>query len=136
MEQLKLGNGNLYDLVTNVILELADERLKIIVGADYKTFADIESDFGSEVNTRRMEVLDIIGETVNVEQNYYILKSITKENDYITGREEYTDENGETAYRDVKKTVYIITLMRPDLHDQVKILQETVDLLVLEGLGV
>ena len=136
MEQLKLGNGNLYDLVTNGILELADERLKIIVGADYKTFADIESDFGSAVNTRRMEVLDIIGETVNVEQNYYILKSITKENDYITGREEYTDENGETAYRDVKKTVYIITLMRPDLHDQVKILQETVDLLVLEGLGV
>lgn len=135
MEQLKLGNGSTYDLVTGGIVDIGNERLQITILAGLNTFSGIESDFDNEVNTQKIKVVDSLGENLIAKNGYTYLESITKQNGYVTGTEEYTDDNGETNYRDVMETVYVIYLAKPDLRAQVKNLQETVDVLVLEGLG-
>lgn len=136
MEQLKLGNGNLYDLVANGIVDIGTDRLQITILAGFNTFSGIESDFENVLNTQKIKIIDSIGENLMIKNDYTYLESITKQNDYVTGQEEYVDENGENNYRDTTNTVYIIVLSKPDLRKQVKDLQETVDVLVLSELEV
>ncbi len=138
MEQLKLGNGTLLDLPSGSVMDLRSDRLQVIVSADTYSFSQIESLFGSETNTSRLEILDMVGETMDVKRDYTHLDSIKKQNDYVIGREEVIPENegDPIGYQDITGTVYIIVLAKPDLREQVKDLQETVDVLVMEGLGV
>lgn len=135
MEKIKLGNGALFDLPTGGVMSLQGERIQIIITEDQNTFNQIESIFSTDANTSRLEILDMAGDTMDVKHDYTYLESIKKEKDYVIGREETTDESGNVNYQDVTGTVYIIVLSKPDLRQQVKNLQETVDFLVLEGLG-
>lgn len=136
MEQIKLKNGSLYDLVPGGVLDLGDDRLQIIVLPGEKSFMDIEGDFENDSNTKKITVLDSTGESVIVKNDYTVLESVTKNLNYVTGSEEHMDEEGEKSHRDARETVYIITLSKPDLWTQVKNLQEAVDLLVLSELEV
>lgn len=138
MEQLKLGNGDLLDLPSGGVMEMRDDKLQVIISADTYSFSQIEVLFGSEANTSRLEVLDTVGDIMDVKRDYTRLDSIKKQNDYVMGREEVAPENegDPIEYKDITGTVYIIILAKPDLRDRVKDLQETVDFLVLEGLGV
>lgn len=136
MEQLKLGNESMYDLVPGGIVDIGNDKLQITMLAGLNSFSEIESNFGNEFNTQKIKVLDTLGENMMVKNDYTYLESITKKNDYVTGSEEYTDENGEKNYQDITDTVYIIVLSKPDLRAQIKNLQSTVDVLVLNGLEV
>ena len=95
-----------------------------------------ESDFENEQNVETIKVIDRMGETVKTKRDFVHLDSIEKQNDYPVRSEDYIDENGNTDSRAVTGVVYQIVLSKPDLHQQVKNLQDTVDFLVLEGLGV
>ena len=134
MEQIKLGNRNQYELAVNGIIETNDEEIKIVIVPGSKTFSKIETDFENTVNTQRMEILDGMGETMDVKKGYTYLQSIKKQNDYILGTNKNEIE-GETIYEDVTGTVYFLRLSKPDLRKQVNDIQETVDILVLGELG-
>lgn len=135
MEQLKLGNGYTYDLVVGGVFELSDEKLQIIILAGSNTFSEIESVFENESNTQKIKIVNPDGDTMSIKSGYTSLESIAKQNNYVTGSEEYIDDNGETSYKDIVNVVYTIVLAKPDLRWQLKNLQETVDVLVLERLG-
>lgn len=136
MEQIKLSNKSVYELVAGGVLDDGKDKLQIVLLPGEKTFAEIETEFENENNTQKIKVVDSAGETVNIKNGYTMLDSISKQNNYVVGSEEYEDENGETNYRDVTGTVYIITLSKPDLREQVRNLQDAVDVLVLSGLEV
>lgn len=136
MKQIKLKNGDMYDLAIGGVFSVSDDKIQIIIIPNGKTFDQIESSFNIESNIESMQVIDRIGEITETKRNYTCLDSILKQNNYVTGTETIVNNNGEKEYRDIMGTVYIVTLSKPDLHGQVKNLQETVDFLVLEGLGV
>ena len=149
MEQIKLKNGAQYDLVPSGIGDVGKDKIQIVILPGTSSFSEIEEIFGDEQNTQKIRVVNELNETLVVKNDYIHLESIMKQNDYVIGREPYTgevevdeeanEEGGrptEANYRDVIGTVYVIVLSRPDLRMQVKSLQETVDILVLEGLGV
>lgn len=135
MEQIKLGNGNQYELAVNGIVETNNEEIEIIVVPGSKTFSEIETDFENTVNTQRMEILDSIGEIMDAKKGYTYLKSIKKQNDYILGTNK-NEIGGETIYENITGTVYFLRLAKPDLRKQVNDIQDTVDILVLGELGV
>lgn len=135
MEQLKLSNGYTYELVVGGVFTTPDDKLQITILAGTNTFSEIEAMFENEHNTEKIKIVSSDGDTMISKNGYAMVESITKRNNYVTGSEEYIDDNGETAYRDTTATVYTITLSKPDVYWQLKNLQETVDVLVLEGLG-
>lgn len=136
MEQIKLGNGNLYELVTNGIFELEGDKVQVSIRSGGKTFEEIEQDFGVESNVQKLSILDSSNETMSIEKNYTHLESIAKHSNYVVGSEKSVGVDGEVTYQAVTDTVYTIILSKPDLRQQIKTLQETVDVLILEGLGV
>lgn len=136
MKQILLGNGNMYELVPVGVYDMEGTKLQLLFRPGEKTFSDVESDFGNEDNTKVIKVIDRMGEIVKNKRDFIHLDSIEKINDYVVGSEEYIDENGDTSSRNVTGIVYKIVLSKTDLREQVNNLQETVDFLVLEGLGV
>lgn len=134
MEQLKLNNGYTYDLPVGGIFAISDDKIQITIRESSGTFSEIESMFENEYNTQKIKIIGSDGNTMTTKEGYTVLKSITKQHNYVTGSEEYINEDGEVSYRDTTDTVYIITLSKPDLYWQLKNLQETVDMLVLESL--
>lgn len=135
MKQILLSNGNMYELVSGGVYDMED-KLQLTFQPGDKGFSDIESDFENEQNVETIKVIDRMGETVKTKRDFVHLDSIEKQNDYPVRSEDYIDENGNTDSRAVTGVVYQIVLSKPDLHQQVKNLQDTVDFLVLEGLGV
>lgn len=135
MEQIKLGNGTTYLIPAGAITNVDDDKINIIILPGIKTFLDIESDFDLESNVNRIEVLDEVGDVIDVKKGFSNVDSIKKQKNYVTGREEITNNEGITEYVDNIETVYILTLSRPDLRNKVESLEETVDTLVLDMLG-
>lgn len=135
MEQIKLGNGTTYLIPAGAITNVDDDKINIIILPGIKTFLDVESDFDLESNVNRIEVLDEVGDVIDVKKGFSNVDSIKKQKNYVTGREEITNDEGITEYVDNIETVYILTLSRPDLRNKVESLEETVDTLVLDMLG-
>lgn len=135
MEQIKLLNGTQYYLPAGAVVDMGDDKISITILPGTKSFWEIELDF-AENNTQRIEILDNLGEIIDIRKDYTYLESIKKMNDYLIGRQEITENDGESAYQDTIGVAYTIILSKPDLRTQVKNLQETVDFLVLEGLEV
>lgn len=136
MKQILLGNGNMYELVPGGVYDMEGTKLQLLFRPGEKAFSDVESDFGNEDNTKVIKVIDRMGEIVKNKRDFIHLDSVEKINDYVVGSEEYIDENGDTNSRNVTGVVYKVILSKTDLREQVNNLQETVDFLVLEGLGV
>lgn len=136
MKQILLGNGNMYELVPGGVYDMEGTKLQLVFLPGEKAFSDVESDFENEDNTKVIKAIDRMGEIVKNKRDFIHLDSIEKINDYVVGSEEYIDENGDTSSRNVTGVVYKVILSKTDLREQVNNLQETVDFLVLEGLGV
>ena len=136
-EKVKFREGAVYDLVVNGV-SFGEERAQLTFLPGEKTYEQIEADL---TGCNRIEVLDSIGEVMEARSGYIYLDTLTKKKDYIIGTEQIedgTDDNGDTIYvnHDVTGTVMIATLKKADMRKQVDDLQETVDMLVLEDLGV
>lgn len=136
-EKVEFKEGAVYDLVVNGV-HFSDERAEFTFLPGEKTYEQIESDL---TGCDRIEVLDSIGEVMEARAGYVYLDTLAKKKDYIIGTEQIEngqDDNGDTIYlnHDVTGTVMIAVLKKADMRKQVDDLQETVDMLVLEGLEV
>ncbi len=142
MDELKLKNGSSYELVVGGVFALSDEKLQITILPGSKTFLEIETDFQNEANTEHITIISNFGDTINIRRDFTSLESISKINDYVIGREQITtgefSEDGTEMfeYNDIKGTVYTIILNKPDLREQIRNMQDAIDTLVLNELGV
>ena len=127
MEQLKLSNGNVYDLVAGGVRE-SDETLTLVFLPGTKTFEQVE----------KVYILGSDGEPMKTILGYTQYKGMAKQLDYVISSE--TVNNGtedEPDYETVNHTgtVMIMTLSKPDLQQKYKDLEETVEFLVAGQLG-
>lgn len=129
-EQLKLSNGQVYDLVTDGVQQSGD-NLVLKFQPAFKTFAGIENDFEDESKTEKIYVLDSAGETMMSLVGYTKYKGMEKIMDYVISSELV---DGET--KDVTAVVYKVNLSKPDIQKKVQDIQDTVDMLVADQLGV
>lgn len=129
-EQLKLSNGQVYDLVTDGVQQSGD-NLVLKFQPAFKTFVGIENDFEDESKTEKIYVLDSDGETMMSLVGYTQYKGMEKIMDYVISSELV---DGET--KDVTAVVYKVNLSKPDIQKKVKDIQDTVDMLVADQLGV
>lgn len=129
-EQLKLSNGQVYDLVTDGVQQSGD-NLVLKFQPAFKTFAGIENDFEDESKTEKIYVLDSSGETTMSLVGYTQYKGMEKIVDYVISSELV---DGET--KDVTAVVYKVNLSKPDIQKKVQDIQDTVDMLVADQLGV
>lgn len=129
-EQLKLSNGQVYDLVTDGVQQSGDNLILKFQPA-FKTFAGIENDFEDESKTEKIYVLDSSGETMMSLVGYTQYKGMEKIVDYVISSELV---DGET--KDVTAVVYKVNLSKPDIQKKVQDIQDTVDMLVADQLGV
>lgn len=129
-EQLKLSNGQVYDLVTDGVQQSGD-NLVLKFQPAFKIFAGIENDFDDESKTEKIYVLDSAGETMMSLVGYTQYKGMEKIMDYVISSELV---DGET--KDVTAVVYKVNLSKPDIQKKVQDIQDTVDMLVADQLGV
>lgn len=129
-EQLKLSNGQVYDLVTDGVQQSGD-NLVLKFQPAFKTFAGIENDFEDESKTEKIYVLDSAGETMMSLVGYTQYKGMEKIMDYVISSELV---DGET--KDVTAVIYKVNLSKPDIQKKVQDIQDTVDMLVADQLGV
>ena len=114
MNQLKLLNNTKYDLITNGVEESGDYlTLSFLPVLD--SFETVESEF-NPTNTEKIYILGLDGQPMEVN----------------TGTEE--EPNYET--NEVKDTIMVVKLRRPDIRDTVRTLQDTVDTMILSQLEV
>lgn len=128
-EQLKLSNGQVYDLVTDGVQQSGD-NLVLKFQPAFKTFAGIENDFEDESKTEKIYVLDAAGETMMSLVGYTQYKGMEKIMDYVISSEVV---DGET--KDVTAVVYKVNMSKPDIQKKVQDIQDTVDMLVADQLG-
>ena len=129
-EQLKLSNGQVYDLVTDGVQQSGD-NLVLKFQPAFKTFAGIENDFEDESKTEKIYVLDSSGETMMSLVGYTQYKGMEKIMDYVISSELV---DGDT--NDVTAVVYKVNLSKPAILKKVQDIQDTVDMLVADQLGV
>lgn len=128
-EQLKLSNGQVYDLVTDGVQQNGD-NLVLKFQPAFKTFAGIENDFEDESKTEKIYILDAAGETMMSLVGYTQYKGMEKIMDYVISSELV---DGET--KDVTAVVYKVNMSKPDIQKKVQDIQDTVDMLVADQLG-
>ena len=115
MNQLKLLNNTKYDLITNGVEE----------SGDYLTLSFLP-------------VLDSF-ETMEVKTGFTQLVEMRKKMDYVISSETVntgTEEEPNYETNEVKDTIMVVKLRRPDIRDTVQTLQDTVDAMILSQLEV
>ena len=138
MEQAKLANGQVYELLTNGVLE-SDGKLKLIFIPGSKTFEQIETDFLEEGNLEKIYVLDSEGSPMRSLVGYSQYVGMEKRLDYEISTQQVntgTEEFPEYESVITTGTAMILMLSKPDLQKKFKDLEETVEFLVLSQLGV
>lgn len=138
-EKVKFGTNAIYDLAVNGISFDEDKARVVFVLPEGKTYEQVEADVTGK---ERIEILDSMGDVLEARSGYIYLDSLTKKKDYIIGTEQVengtNEDTGETIYlnQDVTATVMIVTLKREDVRQEIADVKETVDMLVMESLGV
>lgn len=132
MGKIKLNNGQELEIIADGVMENGDVLSLGISPAD-KTILDIERLMEERTNTEKIQLLDYNEDIFKVYPGYTVLKRIEKQLDAVVGYSE-PDENGN--YTSIKGVVIVVELMRPDeTESRIAALEETVDTLVLESLG-
>lgn len=138
-EQIKLANGSRYDVVPGGITASGD-KLTIIVLMGSHTLSEIDIETDNSSNTGRIEVLDSLGDVMDIKKDYIYQTGCRKQKDYVVGRETVDtgtfDEEGNSVveYQDIIATVAMIELSQADLRKEVNNLKETVDMLIVSNL--
>lgn len=137
MEQLRLTNNTKYELVTNGVTESGDYlTLSFLPGLD--SFETVEAEF-NQTNTEKIYILGLDGQPMEVKTGFTQLTEMKKKMDYVISSETIntgTEEEPNYATSEVKDTIMVAKLRRPDIRDTVQTLQDTVDAIILSQLEV
>ena len=137
MNQLKLSNNTKYDLITNGVEESGDYlTLSFLPGLD--SFETVESEF-RPLNTAKIYILGLDGQPMEVKTGFTQLSEIKKKKDYVISSETVnagTEEEPNYETNEVKDTIMVAKLRRPDIRETVQTLQDTVDAMILSQLEV
>lgn len=137
MNQLKLLNNTKYDLITNGVEESGDYlTLSFLPVLD--SFETVESEF-NPTNTERIYILGLDSQPIEVKTGFTQLVEMHKKMNYVISSETVntgTEEEPNYETNEVKETIMIAKLRRPDIRDTVQTLQDTVDAMILSQLEV
>lgn len=137
MNQLKLSNNTKYDLITNGVEESGDYlTLSFLPGLD--SFETVEVEFNA-TNTEKIYILGLDGQPMEVKTGFTRLVEMQKKIDYVISSETVniaTEEAPNYETNEVKETIMIAKLRRPDIRDTVQTLQDTLDTMILSQLEV
>lgn len=137
MEQIKLINNTKYDLVTNGVSESGDSlTLSFLPGLD--DFKTVEAEL-NPLNTEKIYILDSNGHPMEVKTGFTHLVEMSKKHDYVISSETVnigTEEEPNYQTNEIRDTVMVAKLRRPDIRDTVQTLQDTVDAMILSQLEV
>lgn len=137
MEQLKLSNNTKYDLITNGVEESGEYlTLSFLPGLD--SFETVESEF-SPLHTAKIYILGLDGQPMEVKTGFTQLVEMQKKIDYVISSETVnagTEEEPNYETNEIKDTIMVAKLRRPDIRDTVQTLQDTVDAMILSRLEV
>lgn len=130
MGTIKLNNGQTLSIISDGIRASGDLlTLQLDPGT---TITEYDEIFSNESNTAKITVIDYLGEPFLIHSGYTKLQSVEKQYDAVV---DYTeDEDGNKV--PVTGTAIRVSLVRPDKTEQrLTSLEETVDTLVMESLG-
>lgn len=123
MNQLKLSNNTKYDLITNGVEESGDYlTLSFLPGLD--SFETVEAEF-SQTNTEKIYILGLDGQPMEVKTGFTQLIEMKKKMDYVISSETVntgTEEEPNYETNEVKDTIMVVKLRRPDIRDTVRTL--------------
>lgn len=143
--KIKLGNASIYDVISGGI-RAADERLVLFILPGEKNLGEIDAEFDTPTNVKRIEILNPAGDVDNVKHGYVYMSDCQRKKDYVIASEHVetgTDETGNPImeYQDIVGTVMVITLTKSDIRKEldttkadVSSLNETVDMLLIANL--
>ena len=136
MNQLKLLNNTKYELITNGVEESGDYlTLSFLPGLD--SFETVEAEF-NPTNTERIYILGLDSQPIEVKTGFTQLVEMHKKMNYVISSETVntgTEEEPNYETNEVKETIMIAKLRRPDIRDTVQTLQDTVDAMILSQSG-
>lgn len=137
MEKVRLSNGELFDITTNGVRSTS-EKLTIAIVAPDTDLVTMEEKVANTDNVARIELLSESEEVLKIYSGYTILTSIEKRKDVVISVtiEEPTDETEEATEVINRSDVIYITLRKAnETEARLTSLEETVDVLLLESLG-
>jgi hypothetical protein len=110
--------------------------LSFLPGLD--SFETVESEF-SPLNTEKIYILGLDGQPMEVKTGFTQLAEMKKKMDYVISSETVnigTEDAPTYETNEVKDTIMVAKLCRPDIRDTVQTLQDTVDAMILSQLEV
>lgn len=131
MGVIRLANNQEVNIIADGIQAIGDSlTLQLVPGE--KTLTEYDEIFSRESSTKKIIVIDYLGEDFLIHSGYTKLQSVEKQYDVVV---DYTeDEDGNKV--PVTGTAIRVSLVRPDKTEQrLASLEETVDTLVMESLG-
>lgn len=132
MGKIRLNNGQELEIIADGIQAAGDSLTLGLVPGD-KNIMEYETLLSSDVaNTSKIQVIDYNDEVFKIYSGYTRMQKIEKQMETIV---DYTqDEEGNPV--PVNGVAIIVELQRPDeTESRIAALEETVDTLVLESLG-
>lgn len=141
MEKIRLVNGSEYDVIPGG-LQMGEssnknQKLRMVLSEkEGASFDSVEADFSFEENVVNILLIDTNGSAEDVISGYTILRSVEKCKDYLTGHNTTPLEDGGYSMEEIRQTVYVVLLEKPDFQTQFEQLKDTVDMVVLNALEV
>lgn len=131
MGKIRLNNGQELEIITDGIRATGDYLTLGLVPGD-KNIMEYETLLSEAANTSKIQVIDYNDEVFKIYSGYTKMQRIEKQMETVV---DYTqDEEGNPV--PVTGAVIVVELQRPDETEaRIAALEETVDTLVLESLG-
>lgn len=131
MGKIRLNNGTELEIIADGIQQAGNNlALRLVPGE--RTIMEFDEIFSQEANTKKIWVVDYTGELFKQYSGFTKLQSIEKQYDAVVSYTEDEDKNRVP----VTGTAIRVTLTRPDqMKQRVSAIEETVDMLVMESLG-
>ncbi|MBS5267278.1 MAG: hypothetical protein KHZ30_22740 [Clostridiales bacterium] len=132
MGKIRLNNGQELEIITDGI-QVAGDSLSLGLVPGDKNIMDYEALLSDAANTSKIQVIDYNDEVFKIYSGYTKMQKIEKQMETVV---DYTqDDEGNPV--PVNGVAIIIELQRPDETEaRIASLEETVDKLVLDSLGI
>lgn len=139
MEKIRLTNGNEYDVILGGLQRKNGgdgiEQLRLLLATrEDISFDSVEADFSVAENTSNIGYIGVTESIEDVISGYTILKSVEKCKDYLVGHNTTPLEDGGYNMEEIRDTVYVVLLQKPDFQSQFNDMKETLDMMLLSVL--